>query len=612
MEWYGPAGAPLTGLPRFEAFRLRFQVSNRDTRDVQWKPRLEWSSEPDQGFQPLPGDVTAAPLRVFDAPTIRNGDPIEVSQLALGSGQGKSERGRVFDETDDALAVTLGRGAYTEIEFSLRATATAAWNTTYYLRLTDAATPVSGTSVAKLTMGERPPVILSEAQYTGVRVADLADAGAGAALAARTATRATAQTTDILAAAQTFVIPHSGYSATADQCADCHRTHTGQNKKFLKGPEPQANTCFSCHDGTGAKANIAAQYADPNVPANDPTTSAFYQHPATALVSGHTRSGDEEFKGVLNRHAECADCHNPHQVDPTIFGTMTPAGWTASGAQRGITGVGVTNGAAGSAPTFTWKTPITYEYELCFKCHSSYTVLRSYTTPTYQKQDKAAELNPANAAYHPVEAAGRSSSTQLNNSLAGSSPYKLWIFTTGQQVRCLNCHGNYRLANPASPPAPNARLAPHTSRNRSLLMNNYKSRTLNSKGTDFNAANFALCLQCHAVGPFADRSGDPRPDTNFNKHGFHLGHIDGKGEGGLDINVPGAGQGNAVCAECHFRMHSTAFAYHPNQQNNPRMVNFGPQATGPSGTGSPVWDGTNRTCSLRCHGETHVNRPYGN
>ncbi len=36
-------------------------------------------------------------------------------------------------------------------------------------------------------------------------------------------------------------------------------------------------------------------------------------------------------------------------------------------------------------------------------------------------------------------------------SLAGTSPYKLWSFETDETVRCLNCHGDSDLANPATP-----------------------------------------------------------------------------------------------------------------------------------------------------------------
>ena len=48
--------------------------------------------------------------------------------------------------------------------------------------------------------------------------------------------------------------------------------------------------------------------------------------------------------------------------------------------------------------------------------------------------------------------------------------------------------------------------------------------------------------------------------TNFVFHGLHMSGISDKGSGGLDIDTPGAGQGNARCAECHFDSHGTTVA----------------------------------------------------
>ncbi len=58
-----------------------------------------------------------------------------------------------------------------------------------------------------------------------------------------------------------------------------------------------------------------------------------------------------------------------------------------------------------------------------------------------------------------------------------------------------------------------------------------------------------------------DGTGDVRTDTNFNWHGLHLNEIWLNGTGSLDIDTAGGGQGNAVCSECHFRIHGTALAH---------------------------------------------------
>ena len=146
-------------------------------------------------------------------------------------------------------------------------------------------------------------------------------------------------------------------------------------------------------------------------------------------------------------------------------------------------------------------------------------------------------------------------------------------------------------------------------------MNSYQDRQLKppASSNDYAAAEFALCYQCHGEAPFRDTSGDPRSDTSFPLHGFHLNQLyDNPGGGGSsrDIGVAGAGQGNALCAECHFRLHSTAYATYPDQQNALRLVNFAPDVTGPSGSGAPIWDNTNLTCSLTCHGKVHDGKGY--
>ena len=58
-----------------------------------------------------------------------------------------------------------------------------------------------------------------------------------------------------------------------------------------------------------------------------------------------------------------------------------------------------------------------------------------------------------------------------------------------------------------------------------------------------------------------DTSGDVRPDTNFRYHGLHVSGLAGEGSGtaGTNIDVDGAGAGNATCAECHFRIHGSSY-----------------------------------------------------
>jgi len=255
----------------------------------------------------------------------------------------------------------------------------------------------------------------------------------------------------------------------------------------------------------------------------------------------------------------------------------------------------------------SWKPVSNYSYELCLKCHSAYTTLLAYTKPSYKMLNQAAEFNPANVSFHPVEAAGKNATTAMANSLAGTSPYKLWTFTVGAVIRCENCHGDYRLANPAAPPAANARSAPHTSKYPNILMNNYRDRLLKSAGEQYAAVDFALCYMCHAEAPFTSGGGNSTA-TNFRLHSLHLTNIGGRSGASTDIDTAGAGPGRAICAECHYRVHGQGINA-PGNASGSRLVNFAPDVT-VNGSGRLAWDPTTRTCYLSCHGDSHNPERY--
>ncbi len=73
-------------------------------------------------------------------------------------------------------------------------------------------------------------------------------------------------------------------------------------------------------------------------------------------------------------------------------------------------------------------------------------------------------------------------------------------------------------------------------------------------------------------------------------------------------------RGRAICAECHYRLHSTALAYDGDGVdrgvNNERLVNFAPNVR--SNSGELTWAaGPSGSCTLTCHGESHGNETYG-
>ncbi|MBI5033158.1 MAG: hypothetical protein HZB51_21775 [Chloroflexi bacterium] len=575
MKYIAAADQIGAGIQQYDNMRVRFAIANVQASSVRWKPHLEWSTKPDSGFQivPLNNSNGGQPFYLRNLDAIPNRANIAPSQFGLGAPTRTAQPGLLFTTENPAPLMVLNALSAIEIEFSVRATIDAAFSTNYYFRLVDEERLMTG-PVAQIQMGAMPAVQLTQPQYAGTNV--------------------TAATT-MRAAAAAAVSPHGSYSNLADQCASCHRQHTSQSRNLLAYASPQSNLCLACHNGTGANTNIAGQYSDPNVPANNPATSTFYSHPAN-VASNHTNASSDEFKGVLNRHSECGDCHNPHNGSSALT-TNTAAGYTVSGALQNIAGVSNAN---------TWKAASTYEYELCFKCHSNYTTLLSYTKPSWKMTNVAADFNPANVSFHPVEAAGKNTTAAMAASLAGTSPYKLWNFAVGSLMRCDNCHGDYRLVTPASPPAINARNAPHTSRYPNILMANYRDRILKSAGEPYSAADFALCFLCHAEAPFVSGGGNSTA-TNFRQHSRHVSNIGGRSGSSTDIDTPGAGPGRSICAECHYRVHGQGINA-PGNPSGSRLVNFAPNVT--AANGQLKWDPTTRTCYMTCHGDSHNPERY--
>ena len=356
------------------------------------------------------------------------------------------------------------------------------------------------------------------------------------------------------------------------------------------------------------------------MPADSASTGSVYRHDALAPDTGHTLASANEFGGRAERHDECADCHNPHTAT-NADSEQTTDGWTISGRLADVSGVSVENGAANAAPRYalldgaTGK--VTLEYQLCFKCHSGWTVLpaRDPLHPSRWAEDKGVELNPSNDSYHPVEAPGRNTTSAMANSLSGTSPYKLWAFSTGSTVRCLNCHGDYRKLDTADPPPPGSDLAPHTSRNRGNLIAEYRDRDLKPFTEPYRSSDFALCYVCHAEAPFTDSSGSNRTDTNFRFHGLHLTEIRNRGTIDGEIDTTNAGRGDALCAECHFRIHSNAgggdFRSEPQTGTGAGLVNFAPNVSQDVGVVDWTRTGTRTgTCTLTCHGYTHEDKSY--
>lgn len=379
-------------------------------------------------------------------------------------------------------------------------------------------------------------------------------------------------------------------SATGDRgsCGNCHFVHgwPSTNAPSVRYPsllvDREENLCFTCHDAGGpAATDLRAVFQKAAV------------HPTTNYVGRHQpdEGNNPAAFGTANRHAECVDCHNPHQAR---------TGYAPSGGMPykllGVSRLRVANGAAGAAPTYTFvpasDTNLTgiAEYQVCYKCHSGWTTLPTGAT------DLGVVFNPANESFHPMGAAGRNTSTYMANSLLLGTG--LPHLTTTSVLTCSDCHNSDQIPTTVSlvstytgtvPSGPHG--AARTSANFSSKILRAPYRTATS--VSYKQADFAFCYICHSPAPFGTTSSSARTDTRFRYHGRHM-----------------ASWGSS-CKDCHNDVHGTKLALKANNRNYAQLVNFAATVT-PRSTTQPTWNrtATGGNCTLTCHGEGHSSEGY--
>jgi predicted CXXCH cytochrome family protein len=315
----------------------------------------------------------------------------------------------------------------------------------------------------------------------------------------------------------------------------------------------EENLCYKCHtggtagpDGYGAGSMSAAArsiYTEFNNVAKP------NKHPVAATSGVHQSYNEGTSAGwnpASSRHVECEDCHNVHEAQagttawptnqarrgntpPPIAGaTKGVWGVTISGANANGTWTGSGTSGSPTAPTYSRVASSSYQWQLCLKCHSSW----SYTTTppnsslnlqgqTGGKQtDVGADFNPMQLSYHPIFTPGLNQpATNLNGAWASNTRRK-WIdldndgvndgtsetnnnglsntFTDGwvttSIVVCTDCHNNSDATGPEGP---------HASANKWILSGvdvNVKSTLQDGTvvtNVGYASANF--CINCHRI-----------------------------------------------------------------------------------------------------------------
>ncbi|MBM3500249.1 MAG: hypothetical protein FJX74_16450 [Armatimonadetes bacterium] len=402
------------------------------------------------------------------------------------------------------------------------------------------------------------------------------------------------------------------------ECAHCHEAHAGQDADPTLYPYAlfagEENVCWACHQG-GVTYAADARVGFATTPPNTPTD--YYKHPVSQLFSGTTpsahRSG-EKLPGAFsggNRHAECVDCHDPHAAanDGTPgSSTHTPGGATGnrlSGALLGTTGIVVAAWQGAGLPFSSASYSLrrltdpatTYEWQVCFKCHSSFTTLPTFASvgsgdftaskitslnarQVKEYQDVGRAFNPNNLAYHPVTAQGR------NSSIPTASFTAPWTATS--TMCCSDCHTKASGAPGAA--------GPHGSTNMHILERPVRLRENThyfdpSWGENIGHDPNELCFKCHRWQTYVQKEADPSTNTGFrdggdNLHTKHMGDF-----------APGA-----TCYTCH-DVHGT---------NKQHLINFNlDYVTSPAGSQAGYAHAANGgSCVVTCHGEFHDGLTY--
>jgi predicted CXXCH cytochrome family protein len=248
--------------------------------------------------------------------------------------------------------------------------------------------------------------------------------------------------------------PHSNFSPTTDQCGTCHRSHTAQGQQ-LRSTAAEEETCFSCHTGGGTGTNV-----QPAFTSRTNTLTRIFNHAVSATSNIHR---SEEIVGFNfsgpNRHIECEDCHSPH----SSARSAVPGANAAPSIQQEMfhsTGAMPEWTAPGAPTSFTWLSQSTREFEVCMKCHSSFTTLPTYapdgfgwdgsspiagyisnglnkltsTNPAQvlDSRDMAKEFNSYQVSFHPVAALGRNTNMPAGSFVAPWSQNSI--------LYCTDCH----------------------------------------------------------------------------------------------------------------------------------------------------------------------------
>ena len=315
-------------------------------------------------------------------------------------------------------------------------------------------------------------------------------------------------------------------------CAHCHEQHasvggvepvpatgTAAGPDIYLGFDVEQDLCYRCHGNGGdrkvSSPNIQTEFAKNYRHGRNGSAGTDYmevydgdRHRANEKTDTAFSSGPPD-----NRHAECMDCHNPHEAtainsDPAFGPTI------------GATGLDPTNSAAGLVPVsyaFVTITNADYEYKICFKCHSDWAGTGTGT-------NQAVEFNPANDGKHCVESDKTCTPgiyTGATFNLAANGIYTMMprynsatnATLRSAMMRCSDCHGSNNAG------AANIPEGPHGSTIANILKVPNGSPFVDWNNTVDYVTNSATiwCFNCHSPNFTGTGLSDPA-NLHTNNH----------------------------------------------------------------------------------------------
>lgn len=317
--------------------------------------------------------------------------------------------------------------------------------------------------------------------------------------------------------------PHGDKSKLPKGCASCHIGHGKYNTPMLS--ESEEVFCFRCHgyssnvEKTMEKGDLAKDTKAVNIQREFEKP---YRHPIEKSRIHRYGETLPEIDSSIPRHVTCSDCHHHHYVEE-------------KNKSAGIKGTDRHGTKSGS---------VSFEYELCFNCHSD-----SANLPADQT-NKTKTFDIANPSFHPVIAPGR------NNDLPSLIP----PLTASSVITCTDCHNSDDLSGPRGL---------HGSTYKYILAKNF-SEIDGPEGI----FQYELCYSCHSRSSILG-------NESFQLHSLHVTSV------------------GTSCRTCHNPHGSTQYAH---------LIDFDNISIRPSSSGYLEFrDFGIRAgeCFLSCHGKDH-------